>query len=109
MECARRCTGEYKSGEKACRLGTAIASTAMAPVATAESNAAATNGTSNGPVKAAAKASAQLFNPFYSPDVSGEGDDSDYQYAKYKVRASRTIHTLPHCHLPSAVLREQER
>ncbi|KAJ8473205.1 hypothetical protein ONZ51_g8010 [Trametes cubensis] len=56
----------------------------MAPVATAESNAAATNGTSNGPVKAAAKASAQLFNPFYSPDVSGEGDDSDYQYAKYK-------------------------
>ncbi|KAI0663826.1 alpha-ketoglutarate-dependent sulfonate dioxygenase [Cubamyces menziesii] len=56
----------------------------MAPVATAESNAAATNGTSTGPVKAAAKASAQLFNPFYSPDVSGEGDDSDYQYAKYK-------------------------
>ncbi|KAH9902669.1 alpha-ketoglutarate-dependent sulfonate dioxygenase [Cubamyces lactineus] len=57
----------------------------MAPVATAESNAAATNGTSNGPLKAA-KAAAQLFNPFYSPDVNGEGDDSDYQYAKYKPR-----------------------
>ncbi|KAI0326411.1 alpha-ketoglutarate-dependent sulfonate dioxygenase [Cubamyces sp. BRFM 1775] len=56
----------------------------MAPVATAESNAAATNGTSNGPVKAAKASAQQLYNPFYSPTVSGEGDDSDYQYAKYK-------------------------
>lgn len=60
----------------------------MAPVAT---DANATNGTpaATGPVKAAKAAAAnvsqQLFNPFYSPDV-GDADDSDYQYAKYKVR-----------------------
>lgn len=62
----------------------------MAPVAT-DANA-TTNGTAaaaTGPVKAAKAAAAnvsqQLFNPFYSPDV-GDADDSDYQYAKYKVR-----------------------
>ena len=62
----------------------------MAPTATNDS-APATNGATNGTdlknlKAAAANAASQLFNPFYSPTVSGEGNDADYKYAKYKVR-----------------------
>ncbi|KAI0775103.1 alpha-ketoglutarate-dependent sulfonate dioxygenase [Trametes elegans] len=57
----------------------------MAPVATADQNGTSTPAA---PLKAAAKAVAnaapQVFNPFYSPTVSGDGDDSDYKFAKYK-------------------------
>ncbi|KAI0649006.1 alpha-ketoglutarate-dependent sulfonate dioxygenase [Trametes meyenii] len=53
----------------------------MAPVATAENT---SNGTSNGPVKPVKAAAPQLFNPFYSPNVDGNADDSDYEFAKYK-------------------------
>ena len=62
----------------------------MAPTATNDS-ATATNGATNGTdlenlKAAAANAASQLFNPFYSPTVSGDGGDADYKYAKYKVR-----------------------
>ncbi|CDO68475.1 hypothetical protein BN946_scf184754.g9 [Trametes cinnabarina] len=50
----------------------------MAPVATADSTTTATNGSTK-PAKAA-----QPFNPFYSPDVTGDTDDGDYPFAKYK-------------------------
>ncbi|KAJ3011656.1 hypothetical protein NUW54_g2101 [Trametes sanguinea] len=55
----------------------------MAPVATADSTTTATNGAAK-PVKAAA--AVPVFNPFYSPDVSGDANDGDYQFAKYKAR-----------------------
>ncbi len=58
----------------------------MAPVATNETQAPATNGASTGPVKAAKAVAEQLFNPFYSPPESNDKDDSDYAFAKYKVR-----------------------
>ena len=65
----------------------------MAPVATNESQAPVTN---NGTVKAAKKAAEPLFNPFYSPTVASDKDDSDYKYAKYKVRTtSATVVATP--------------
>ena len=45
----------------------------MAPVATNETQAPVTN---NGPVKAVKKAAEPLFNPFYSPTVASDKDDS---------------------------------
>ena len=57
----------------------------MAPVATNETQAPVAN---NGPVKAVKKAAEPLFNPFYSPTVASDKDDSDYKYAKYKVRTT---------------------
>ena len=56
----------------------------MAPVATESvtkpsvADLKAANGNVNG-------AGVQVFNPFYSPDA-GDADDSDYKFAKYKVR-----------------------
>ena len=64
----------------------------MAPVATNESQAPVTN---NGPVKAVKKAAEPLFNPFYSPTVASDKDDSDYKYAKYKVRTPAVAATPP--------------
>lgn len=54
----------------------------MAPVATSDS--AATSGSPLSLDELKQKA-AGVFNPFYSPD-SGDDNDSDYKYAKYKVR-----------------------
>ena len=58
----------------------------MAPVATNEHTEGSdtTNGTAKGAIKAVA--ATKLFNPFYSPTVAGDGDDTGYKYAKYKVR-----------------------
>ena len=55
----------------------------MAPVATSDS-AATTNGSHLSLDELMQKA-AGIFNPFYSPDA-GDADDSDYKFAKYKVR-----------------------
>ncbi len=75
----------------------------MAPVAT-DANA-TTNGTAaNGPVKAVKAAAQQLFNPFYSPDV-GDADDSDYQFAKYKVRS----HSIPRIAMPRSTCARHSR
>ncbi|KAH9945087.1 alpha-ketoglutarate-dependent sulfonate dioxygenase [Epithele typhae] len=53
----------------------------MAPVATETNGTTTTNGVSKAPVKANV-----LFNPFYSPDTTGDVNDTDYKYAKYKPR-----------------------
>jgi sulfonate dioxygenase len=45
----------------------------MAPVATHEAS------------PAEKLAQQKVFNPFYSPDIADNGD-TDYKYAKYKVR-----------------------
>ena len=62
----------------------------MAPVATEiQTDQQGANGTAKAAVKPAngtSKIATQLFNPFYSPTNGTEGDDSDYKYAKYKVR-----------------------
>lgn len=55
----------------------------MAPVATSDS-AATTNG-SHLSIDELKQKAAGIFNPFYSPDA-GDADDSDYKFAKYKVR-----------------------
>ena len=70
----------------------------MAPVATNETQAPVTN---HGPVKAVKKAAEPLFNPFYSPTVASDKDDSDYKYAKYKVRtpAAAAAAATPPCFL----------
>ena len=69
----------------------------MAPVATNESQAPVAN---NGPVKAVKKAAEPLFNPFYSPTVASDKDDSDYKYAKYKVRTTAAaVVATPPCFL----------
>ena len=53
----------------------------MAPVAT---NDTVQDQVSTGPVKNGT--AVKVFNPFYSPTNGSDGNDGDYQYAKYKVR-----------------------
>ena len=59
----------------------------MAPVATHDI---VQDQVSTGPVKNGA--AVKLFNPFYSPTNGADGNDGDYQYAKYKVRACPPFH-----------------